>query len=143
MSTLTNTIKFPHTNVSLNIQDIIDVRDIIERIEELREELAETPTGVVNSGSTCDEFREELASLESLMSDLKGGNGGDEGWEGDWYPITLIRDSYFETAMDELLEDCGDIPKDLPSYLTITVDYDALRSDYTSVEIDGVTYWYR
>jgi hypothetical protein len=42
-----------------------------------------------------------------------------------------------------LLEDIGDLPKNLPSYLTITVDYDALQMDYTSVEFDGVTYWYR
>lgn len=45
--------------------------------------------------------------------------------------------------MDELLEDIGDIPKDLPCYLTIKVDYVALQQDYSSVEIDDVTYWYR
>lgn len=89
-----------------------------------------------------DDDTEEFSTLESLLNELEG-CGGDEQWRGSWYPLTLIRDSYFETAMGELLEDCGDLPKDLPSYLTITVDYDALRMDYGSVEIDGETYWYR
>lgn len=89
-----------------------------------------------------DDEKEELEKLEELLSDLCG-YGGDEQWNGDWYPLTLIRDSYFETAMDELLEDIGDMPKDIPSYLKITVDYAALQQDYSSVEFDGVTYWYR
>lgn len=84
----------------------------------------------------------ELAQLEELLDEMKG-YGGDHQWEGAWYPVTLIRDSYFEDAMDELLEDIGDLPKDLPSYLTITVDYKALQQDYSTVEFDGVTYWYR
>jgi hypothetical protein len=164
-----------------NTDDIIDVRNIIERVEELREErdalqtakddaeaAAERPAewSVLQEKAMCfdnperaddaalyakaaEDLREwkasnveELARLESILSDLEG-NGGDHQWDGSWYPITLIRDTYFEAAMDELLEDIGDLPKNLPSYLTITVDYDALRMDYTSTEIDGVTYWYR
>ena len=45
--------------------------------------------------------------------------------------------------MDEMLEDIGDIPKDLPSYLKIIIDYDALQSDYTSVDIGKLVYWTR
>jgi hypothetical protein len=78
-----------------------------------------------------------------FLKDDLAGNGGDEEWRGDWYPSTLIRDGYFETAMDELLEDIGDMPKDIPAYLKVTVDYDALQMDYTSAEYDGVTYWFR
>jgi hypothetical protein len=125
--------------------DYIDVRDIIARVEELREEREQSeidPAGYGGPADTWAEERAELAQLESILDDLKG-NGGDEQWEGDWYPVTLIRDSYFNEAMDELLEDIGDLPKELPCYLTITVDYDALQMDYSSVEIDGTTYWYR
>ncbi len=89
-----------------------------------------------------DDETKELETLETLLDELEG-CGGDEQWEGNWYPVTLIRDSYFEEYMDELLEDIGDIPKDLPSYLTISVDYRALQMDYSSVEFDGETYWYR
>jgi hypothetical protein len=119
--------------------DIIDVRDIIERVEELEDICCideETP-----SENVGDEL-EELETLKSILEDLKG-NGGDEKWNGDWYPLTLIADSYFEETMDELLEDIGVLTKDLPSYLKVTVDYDALQMDYASTEIDGVTYWYR
>jgi hypothetical protein len=115
-----------------NTDDVIDVRDIIERFEELETE-QDTLEG---------EEKGEFIAIAGLLSDLCG-NGGDEQWRGDWYPVTLIRDSYFEQAMDELLDDCGDLPKDLPCYLSITVDYKALQMDYTSCEIDGVTYWYR
>lgn len=89
-----------------------------------------------------DDETEELETLESLLEELKG-NGGDEQWEGNWYPVTLIRDSYFEESMDELIADCYEIPKDLPSFMTITLDYIALQQDYSTVEFDGVTYWYR
>lgn len=125
--------------------DYIDVRDIIARVEELREEREQSELDPSEYGGPNDDWQEEraeLASLESILADLRG-YGGDEQWEGDWYPGTLIRDSYFDTAMDELLEDCGDIPRDIPCYLKIIVDYDALQMDYSSVEIDGETYWYR
>jgi hypothetical protein len=87
---------------------------------------------------------DEYEALKSLLDDLSG-NGGDEQWRGDWYPVTLIRDSYFVAAMQELCEDIGDVSKDLPSY--IEIDWEAtarnLRVDYSSVEFHGVTFWYR
>jgi hypothetical protein len=119
--------------------DQIDVRDLIARVEHL--EQLEQP-GSVDLGPEDADLFAELATLRGILEDLRG-NGGDEDWRGDWYPLTLIRDSYFESAMDELLEDIGTLPKDLPSYLTVTIDYDALQMDYTSTEIDGTTYWYR
>lgn len=115
-----------------NSADILDVRDIIERIEGLRDE----------ADALQPDEAGELSELEELLGQFAG-YGGDHQWGGDWYPVTLIRDSYFETAMDELLEDIGDIPRDLPSYLSVTVDYTALQMDYTSGEFDGVTYWGR
>jgi len=112
--------------------DIIDVRDIIERVKQLRT-YAPDPNDVY-----------EHMTLRSILADLVG-YGGDEKWEGDWYPVTLVRDSYFTTYARELLEDCGTIPRDLPSW--VEIDWDAtarnVRMDYTAIEIDGTTYWYR
>lgn len=135
-----------------NSEDLIDVRNIIERFEELEDEQNDLAEAAQAEDATADdraalaEWKEdngdELAELEDLLGELAG-NGGDEKWRGDWYPVSLIRESYFETAMDELLEDIGDIPKNLPSYLRIKIDYDALQMDYTSVEIGNITYWYR
>lgn len=129
-------------NTISNTDNIIDLRDVIARVEELREELqgAEEDTGMNDADKA--EQRDELALLESFLDECKG-NGGDEQWNGDWYPVTAIHDDYFESAMDELLEDIGDLPKNLPCYINITVDYDALKMDYTSVEFGGETYWVR
>ena len=84
----------------LNINDIIDVRDIIERYEELVNLLE-------NEGcaDTCELLGAERALLEDVLADLRG-NGGDEEWRGDWYPITLVRDSYFKSYAQELAEEC-------------------------------------
>ena len=134
--------------------DTIDVRDVIARFKVLRDERADLESEAVDDTSVVksearatlnawDEANDaEFSTLKSLLEDLKG-NGGDEQFEGDWYPVTLIRDSYFEKAMDEMLEDIGDLPKNLPCYLTIQVDYEALQMDYSSVKFEGVTYWYR
>lgn len=119
-----------------NDADIIDVRDVIERYEELQSEMDDDPT---------DEQRDELSALDSLLNDLKG-NGGDEQWQGDWYPITLIRDDYFEDYAREFAEDIGAIPSDYSwpaSHIDWEAAAEALQMDYTSVEFDGVTYWFR
>lgn len=127
--------------------DIIDVRDVITRVEELREgrehwTSEERPAGVWHVAYPTD--AEELENLEGLLSCLAG-YGGDEQWEGQWYPVTLIRDSHFTDYARELLEDCGDIPRDLPGCLEIDWDATAcnIRIDYSDVEFNGVTYWYR
>lgn len=130
--------------------DVIDVRDIIARYEELESE------SVIFSDESDDDARTaawraanpddaaELAALRDILAELAG-YGGDEQWRGDWYPVTLICDSHFTDYARELLEDCGTVPADLPSWVEIDRDATArnVRVDYTPVEIDGVTYWYR
>ncbi|MDN7595290.1 antirestriction protein ArdA [Burkholderia multivorans] len=126
-----------------NQADVIDVRDVIARVEELRSAIEAYAEKMIDWQENADNT-EELEQLESLLSKLAG-NGGDEKWEGQWYPITLIRDSHFEDYARELVEDICDLPKGLPIY--IEVDWEAtarnVRMDYSSVEFDGVTYWYR
>ena len=111
-------------------QDIIDVRDIIDAVEDLRTE----------GGDTAD-----LATLEGLLADLRG-NGGDEQWQGDWYPAALIRDSHFVEYAQQLAEDIGAINPS-SGWPTQCIDWDRaardLQMDYTTVEYDGILYWYR
>lgn len=116
--------------------DTIDVRDIIARVEELNPEYSDI--------KLTDDEAEELAELQAILDRLKG-NGGDEQWRGDWYPVTLISERTFEDHVRELLEDCGTIPKDLPWFVAIDWETTAqhIQGDYTPVEIDGTTYWYR
>lgn len=141
----------------MNAERYIDVSDLTDRAEELESdaldllngeegELSELSTDttaaeLVAAGMSADDAA-ELESLRDTLEELRC-NGGDHQWRGDWYPAQLIHEDEFENAMDELLEDCGDIPKNLPCYLTITVDYSALRMDYSEVEIGGETYLYR
>ena len=149
-------------STQFDADDTIDLREVTDRVEELRSERDDfiaDATGTdapISYGELADaqgvaeaawatenaDAAEELAELEALLASLAG-YGGDHQWEGTWYPRGLIRDSYFETAMDELLEDIGDLPRDLPGYLTVTVNYDALQQDYASVDFAGDTYWHR
>ena len=88
---------------------------------------------------------EELETLTCLLDDLKG-YGGDEQWRGDWYPLTLIRDSYFKDYTQELAEEIDAIPNNAQWPCTC-IDWEQaaqeLRMDYSSTEYDGVTYWYQ
>lgn len=119
--------------------DVIDVRDIIERIEELEMSL----DGENTDDDTRGDILEEIAALEEIMEDLKG-NGGDEQWRGDWYPVTLIRESHFVDYCQELVFDCYDL-KGIPTFIHIDWELTAreLKVDYSEVTIDGVTYFYR
>lgn len=116
--------------------DTIDVRDIIARVEELDPEYSDI--------KLTDDEAKELAELQAILDRLKG-YGGDEQWRGDWYPVTLISERTFEDHVREMLEDCGTIPKDLPWFVAIDWETTAqhVQGDYTPVEIDGTTYWYR
>jgi hypothetical protein len=133
----------------------IDLRDVTDRVEELRSEREdhEATDDDADGGQivadkpwadVAPDDAEELTALESLLSELAG-YGGDHQWEGTWYPAGLIHEDAFVDAMKELVEDIGDLPNDMPSY--VVVDWDAtaenLRVDYSSVEFDGATYWYR
>jgi hypothetical protein len=113
-----------------NYDDIIDSRDVIERIDELE---------AIEVIDREPEEQEELDALYALAEQS-------EGYAPDWqYGETLIRDSYFQEYARQLAEDIGAIPDDLPNWVVIDWEEtaDNLLVDYTSVEFDGVTYWVR
>ena len=135
--------------------DIVNIPDIIERIEELREEREACQVYDSEDFEALDdeeldaafmesdkEGAEELAHLLEIMEELKG-CGGDEKWEGSWYPQGLIEESYFQTYMDEMIEGCYTLPKDIPAFMQITYDYEMLKQDYTEIQIDGTKFYYR
>lgn len=141
-----------HTTLDLTA-DIIDTRDIIARIEEMEsllEDMSEADREadkVSPTESVTDEYHDmhcELLDLKAIMEEMKG-YGGDEQWRGDWYPVTLIRESYFVDYVQEILEDCGEIPSNLPHYIHIDWESTArdVKVDYSSVTIDDVEYLYR
>jgi len=121
--------------------DLIDVRDIIARVEELEEAV---PQEDIDNLVESDDAT-ELVGWRELLSDLVG-TGGDEKWRGDWYPVTMIRDSYFRDYAQELAEDCGML-NDSDRWPYTCIDWDRaardLKMDYTGIDFDGVTYWVR
>jgi hypothetical protein len=129
---------------------MIDVRDLIEQYEALETELMDsylehaTNEQSFNEWVATTEGNEELKELATILDELKG-SGGDEQWRGDWYPITLIADSYFVDYCEELVSDIGDMPREIPSY--IEIDWEAtannIKVDYSEIEIDGDTYYFR
>lgn len=116
-----------------NSDDVIDSRDVIERITELDQMYSAR-------GEITDDEIGERTALRRLH--YEGAN-----YSGDWeYGATLIRDSYFKEYAMELAEDIGAINADA-AWPVRCIDWDQaakeLRMDYTSVDFDGVTYWVR
>jgi len=160
--------------------DIIDVRDIIARVEKLREDRADLQSTLESAEEDATamsdalpdtgdqealddaiqasknalqasrdwddgEDAKELETLEELLSNLCG-YGGDEQWEGDWYPVTLIHENYFTQHAQELADDIGAVDRDA-KWPNTHIDWEAaaedLKQDYSTVEFEGNTYYYR
>lgn len=153
-----------------NMQDVMDSRDIIARIEELESERQDLADAVQEakdaqleesskeSGGDTDTLETLKEELETAEEALKEWDGADElkalqalaeeaSQSPDWtYGETLIRDSYFERYAQELADDIGAINKDA-TWPNDCIDWERaareLQMDYTQVDFDGVTYWIR
>lgn len=128
--------------------NVIYIREVIERVEELREEFSDLPERESNEDAYVAwdaDGPTELAQLLDLLAECCG-NGGDEQWEGGWYPATLIRDSYFEDYAREFAEDIGAI-NSKANWPNNCIDWKQaareLQMDYSVMEYNGVAYWYR
>ena len=147
------------------MSNILDTRDLQERLEELQglKEAVETAQSTVDElmvsdlaaaqpdfdekldeartelDEACEAFdgeaQAELEELEALSEEVSEWTSGNQ----------LIPEDDFEDYCQELCEDIGDIPRDLPSY--IVIDWEAtarnLKADYSEVEYQGTTYLYR
>ena len=102
--------------------DVIDSRELVEAIADL------------------DEDDPDRLAVEKLFDEISG--YADEPDDG----IFLIADSYFVDYAREMADDCGMIDHNA-TWPQTCIDWEQaaceLRMDYTSVEIDGRTYWYR
>lgn len=116
-----------------NTQDVIDSRDIIERIEELE-----------GADTLEKEEAEELAALQALRTQCEG--------YADWeHGETLIHETYFVTYIEELIDDCYSLPKEMKSgewpWRHMKIDFEAAakeaKQDYAEVDFDGQAYLIR
>jgi hypothetical protein len=123
--------------------DIIQVTDIIERIEGLELLIDNNPKDIVSIN--------ELKTLNDIMFQMSE-FGGDIQWNDDWYPSYIINDKYFEKHTKELIDDCYGpiIPLDKATqwpYTCVTIDYkkaaNELKADYSYLDFDGTFFWFR
>jgi len=140
-----------------NTQGIIDSRDVIERIEELREqrrvwieereeraeELGVEPFDMRPEVAWHNAYTDEGCELDALEALAKEA----EGYAPDWqYGESLIRESYFEEYARELAEDIGAIDSSA-SWPCTCIDWEQaareLKRDYAAVDFGGVTYYIR
>lgn len=143
--------------------DIVDIRDIIEQFEETETDFVnrfneqQEPNDAITESdndlfkawlseiSNEDEEAADFNLILSFLEDLKG-NGGDEQWRGDWYPITLIRDDYFEDYAQQLAEDIGAVDRNA-AWPNNCIDWKQaakeLEMDYSTVDFEKTSYLYR
>ena len=115
-----------------NHQDVIDSRDVIERVKELEEREAN-----ITDEATEGEL-EELAKLRTLTEEAASSE-----WEDG---VTLINEDYFEDYAREFASDIGAI-QDAMNWPCSCINWERaaeeLQMDYTEVDFDGVSYLYR
>jgi hypothetical protein len=135
-----------------NSDDLIDSRDVIERINELSETRDELLYQI-----DAAEDKEEAEAAKIALEDWEESDEGlelkvllklqEEAEGGDWeYGETLIRDSYFEQYAQDFAEDIGAIDPNANWPLN-HIDWGAaaeeLKQDYNCVDFDGEDYWIR
>ena len=121
------------TTLDLILDDVIDSRELQDLLEDAEDRLADHEDG---SPLTDEELAETTRMVETLRRVVD--EVGSEWVHG----VTLIAEDYFVEYAKDLLDDIGEIPRNLPSYIVIDWKQtaDNLRVDYAEVEIEGFTY---
>jgi hypothetical protein len=101
--------------------------ELLRAVEEAKAEM---------DSAALDMEEGELAQLREMESEIPEWRHGE----------TLINDSYFESYAQELAEDTGAIDSNATwplNHINWEAAAEDLKSDYTPIEYDGETYWYR
>lgn len=100
---------------------------------------------VTNQLPDYTEERQELHFLEQTLREMQG-YGGNYQWEGDWYPDYLIAGRHFKTYAKELAYDVSGEELRRAAWPMRCIDWDKateeLKTDYTSITIDGHEFLY-
>lgn len=140
------------TNEITFTEDVLDSRDIIERYEELKEDYERfVELSEMDDDERTPDEDDELEELEQQEFEeykkLKAFVEEAEGYWADWhYGEQFIRDGYFVEYAEELARDCCDV-SDSAQWPHSHIDWESaaeeLKIDFSSVEVDGETYWAR
>jgi hypothetical protein len=134
--------------VNIDFADHLDVRDLGDIAETEYDLVTDREVG---DGRLVEAALETLDALQSMLKDLGMGyvpyaEVADKlrGISLTTNP-TLYAARFFVEAMKEYVEDIGDLPSELPSY--IVIDWEAtaagLREGYSTVYLDGNEYLIR
>lgn len=153
--------------------DVIDSRDVIARLEELDAERQALEDATDEARDAYDyhnsEDTEEGPEWEALQEAIKAQVDWNESAEADeWNALkrladqcehvadwihgeTLINEDYFTKYIENLIDDCYEMPKEMNSgnwpYRHMTMDYEAAaeeaKVDYEEVDFDGTTFFIR
>lgn len=131
-------------------EDWFDTRDIEERLREIEDVEIEIERGdEEDEESFIERMREEDSYLADEYQTLR--NLQDEGraaynevnWDGG---ITMVKDDHFPDYAEEYAREIGAIDRE-HGWPHQHIDWEAaaeeLLIDYTSIEINGTTYWGR
>lgn len=138
-----------------------DIRDAEEEISNLEEDIGgydtETQeTEIEGAQMRIEELRSDLVDMNETLtawtqnegvelSKLKEVRESVQASNSEWnHGVTLIREDRFPEYVRQLCDDCGYIPRDIPSFIVIDWDETArnLMPDYDEVDIDGQTYYF-
>ena len=111
------------TNRPTNTDDVIDSRDILSYIKDKENDRDFELENFVKK------FRDEYYDYDKALEDLEFG-------------ITFIRDSFFEDYMLDYFLQFNQVDEALECYIDIEAFARDQQYDYTSINFDGVEYWY-
>lgn len=104
------------------------------------DEIAEAKEFLVTLANFCGEFSQacDVDEPDTIVDALNHISRNEE---------YLIAEDYFTAYSKQLCEDLGDLPSDLPWYISNHIDWDgvaeSLKVDYSTVTLDGETYLHR
>jgi len=144
--------------------NILDTRDLNTRLEELEDELEGLEEALADAQEELEALDEDddrteafeavADALDALQTFLT-----DDGLQDELKELRELRDEIpewqhgealvpvddWEEYVQELLEDCGTLPKDLPWYVVIdwTATAENIAQDYSTIDYQGETYYFR
>jgi Antirestriction protein (ArdA) len=144
--------RFPKTNKEIMIKDTkvvdfssdaIDSREIcdfIERLEETKRMADQNDGEPTYNDEWTAEDQSELDKLYAIVAQIED-YSGDKCADG----VSLIHERYFQNYCEEYANDCGMVDEKSP--LANYVDWEKWARDcaydYTQIEIEGNTYYFR
>jgi hypothetical protein len=135
--------------INIEFADHLDVRDLADIADAEYDIVLDRETD--GDGRRTEDALETLDALQSMLRDLGMGYVTYPELSNTLRRLsvttnpTLYAAGFFVEAMKEYVEDIGDLPSDLPSY--VVIDWEAtaagLREGYSTVYLDGNEYLIR